>query len=199
MIMNPNRKYDDQNGLRNNPNYDVSKPTAEARQIQKLMLLFQMCYIGAPMIYYGDEAGMWGADDPDDRKPMLWADLTYENERTHPVPGKTRTDDPVKFDKELFDYYKTLVRIRKDVAALRRGDFTTLLADDTRGVYAFRRSTGDSEAIVVINNGSVPQSVDLKIDGARKYRNEVIGGLLEGTEFLHCSLERKSGTVLVRQ
>ena len=53
MIMNPNRKYDDQNGLRNNPNYDVGKPTAGARRLQKLILLFQMTYVGAPMIYYG--------------------------------------------------------------------------------------------------------------------------------------------------
>ena len=35
-----------------------------------------MTYRGAPMIYYGDEVGMWGADDPHDRKPMIWDNLT---------------------------------------------------------------------------------------------------------------------------
>ena len=39
-----------------------------------------MTYVGAPMIYYGDEVGMWGADDPSCRKPMLWDDLMpYDN------------------------------------------------------------------------------------------------------------------------
>ncbi len=39
------------------------------------MVIFQMTYLGAPVIYYGDEAGMWGANDPDSRKPMVWDDL----------------------------------------------------------------------------------------------------------------------------
>jgi cyclomaltodextrinase / maltogenic alpha-amylase / neopullulanase len=37
---------------------------ADEWQIQRLLTLFQMTYVGAPMIYYGTEAGMWGADDP---------------------------------------------------------------------------------------------------------------------------------------
>ncbi|MCX6133148.1 MAG: glycoside hydrolase family 13 protein [Ignavibacteriales bacterium] len=198
MIMNPNRKYDDQNGLRNNPDYNVGKPTGEARQIQKLMLLFQMSYVGAPMIYYGDESGMWGADDPDDRKPMLWADLAYENERSHPIPGRTRTNDAMKFDGDLFKYYKALVRIRNENAALRRGDFTPLLVDDAKNIYAFRRSSGDNDVIVVINNGGAAQTANLKVNGVWKYRNELTGRVIEGKADLRCELNGKSGIVLVR-
>ena len=198
MIMNPNRKYDDQNGLRNNPTYDVGKPTAGARQIQKVALLFQMSYVGAPMIYYGDEGGMWGADDPDDRKPMIWEDLTYENERSHPVPGKTRTDDEVKFDKSLYDYYRMLVRIRKENIALRRGDFMTMFVDDTKNMYAFKRSSGDNEAIVVLNNSDGAQIVDLTIAGSWRYRDALTGTIMEGKESLRCQLGPKSGTVLVK-
>lgn len=199
MIMNPNRKYDDQNGLRNNPNYNVGKPTRETRQIQKLILLFQMSYIGAPMIYYGDEAGMWGADDPDDRKPMVWADLVYDHERTHPIPGNVRTDDRVAFDSTLFDYYKTLVRVRKGTVALRRGDFTSLLVDDANSLFAFRRTSGENEAVVLINNSIARQRLDLKMPGMWKYRDELTGRLMEGKDNLSVELGARSGTILVRE
>ena len=58
----------------NNRNYNARKPTPDQLQKQKLIAAFQVLYTGSPMIYYGDEAGMWGANDPDCRKPMLWAD-----------------------------------------------------------------------------------------------------------------------------
>jgi cyclomaltodextrinase / maltogenic alpha-amylase / neopullulanase len=198
MVMNPNRKYDDQNGLRNNPNYNVGKPTAAARKIQKLILLFQMSYVGAPMIYYGDEAGMWGADDPDDRKPMVWDDLTYENERAHPIPGKSRTDDEVKFDRSLFDYYRTIVHIRNRNVALRRGDFAALLVDDAKNLYAFKRTAGENQVIVALNNSDRKQIVELKIPGIWVYRDELSGELFDGSDLLRLGLDSKSGTVLVR-
>ncbi len=43
-----------------------------------------MTYVGAPMIYYGDEAGMWGGHDPDDRMPMVWEDLKYDPQAIDP-------------------------------------------------------------------------------------------------------------------
>lgn len=57
MIVNPNRTFDDRANPRQNPDYDVRKPTATERQIHRLILLFQMTALGAPMLYYGDEAG----------------------------------------------------------------------------------------------------------------------------------------------
>ncbi len=45
-----------------NPNYETRKPTDEELEVQKLLVIFQMTYVGAPMIYYGDEAGMWGGE-----------------------------------------------------------------------------------------------------------------------------------------
>ena len=44
----------------------------EAKQKQYLVALMQFTYAGAPTIYYGDELGMVGADDPDDRRAMIW-------------------------------------------------------------------------------------------------------------------------------
>lgn len=198
MLMNPNRKYDDQNGIRYNRNYNVGKPTASAQQIQKLIILFQMGSPGAPMIYYGDEAGMWGADDPDDRKPMVWPDLTYEHECSHPVPGRTRTDDEVKFDHDLFGYYKTLIRIRKESVALRRGDLMSILVDDKNNVYSFKRTAGSDEAIVVVNNSDSKQAVDLRLPGSWTYRDELSGKLITGKDRLKYKLGPKDGTILLR-
>jgi glycosidase len=42
------------------------------------MALFKFTYIGAPYIYYGEEVGMWGANDPDCRKPMIWDDMNMK-------------------------------------------------------------------------------------------------------------------------
>ena len=198
MIMNPNRKYDNQNGLRNNPDYNVGKPTAEARQIQKLILLFQMSYVGAPMIYYGDEAGMWGADDPDDRKPMVWGDLTYEHERSHPLPGKKRTDDEVKFDSGLFTYYQSLVKVRKDNPALRQGSFASMLVDDKNNMYAFKRSTQDNELIVVLNRDHRMISVQLDQPGSFVFRDELTRKEIAGTDKLELSVPALSGIILLR-
>jgi glycosidase len=198
MIMNPNRKYDDRNGLRNNPDYNVSKPTATARQVQKLILLFQMCYVGAPMIYYGDEAGMWGADDPDDRKPMLWADLAYENERSHPVPGGARTDDEVKFDSDLYQYYKSLVRIRKENPALRDGSFTTMLVDDQNDVYAFKRSAGNNELIIALNRSHQMKSVRIDLPGSWIFREELTRGEFRGSDQLRLAVPPLAGLILLR-
>lgn len=199
MIMNPNRNYDDQNGLRHNREYDVGKPTPAARQIQKLVILFQMCYLGAPMIYYGSEAGMWGADDPDDRKPMVWPDLTYESERSHPVPGKTRTSDDVKFEKELFEYYKKLVGIRNRNEALRRGDFSTLLADDNNSLYAFKRTSGKNEIIVVLNNSQMSHRVELPVDKESRWSDELTGKKYTVRGALEIGVEDRSGAILVRE
>ena len=80
MIANPDRDYNQSDRMQDGAHYDGSKPGRSAYQIQKLMATFQMTFLGAPMIWYGDEAGMFGAGDPLDRKQMLWKDLEpYDN------------------------------------------------------------------------------------------------------------------------
>jgi cyclomaltodextrinase / maltogenic alpha-amylase / neopullulanase len=165
MIKNPNRDYDRDGVPRSNPRYDVSKPTERERQVQKLMALFQATYLGAPMIYYGTEAGMWGADDPDDRKPMVWADLNYESESTDPL-NRARQVDAVAFDRELFDWYQRLFQFRHQEKALREGGVRTLLADDVRKTYAIERGAGTNSIIVVLNNDWQEQTVAIEASGA---------------------------------
>ncbi|HEX9005867.1 MAG TPA: glycoside hydrolase family 13 protein, partial [Bacteroidota bacterium] len=162
MIVNAETRYDHAAGPRDNPDYDVRKPNDHERQIQRLMVLFQMTYLGAPMVYYGDEAGMWGADDPDERKPMVWAGMRFADEASHPF-GKPRPRDPVAFDSALFEYYREAIALRASHPALRRGDFRTILTDDARDLYGFTRS-GDGESVMVLlNNADTTRAVDFSL------------------------------------
>ena len=93
-IINPDNWYDHKSNPGQNPDYDVRKPNEAELLIQKFIIGIQMTLPGAPMIYYGDEAGMWGGDDPDCRKPMVWPDMKYEMEASHPF-NKPRPKDEV--------------------------------------------------------------------------------------------------------
>lgn len=151
-----------------NPDYSTRKPTAEEQKVQKLFAIFQMTYVGAPMIYYGDEAGMWGANDPDCRKPMVWEDMDYDPEVFNADSTLRKTPDKVEFNKDLFGHYQTLIKIRKDHKALSLGDFKTLLVDDKQSVYAFSRTYEGKTVVVVLNNSEKNATVNLKLKGAWK-------------------------------
>jgi cyclomaltodextrinase / maltogenic alpha-amylase / neopullulanase len=200
MIANPNRHFNDSNRPQNNPDYDISKPGADATKVMKLMVLFQMTYLGAPMIYYGDEAGMWGAGDPDDRKPMVWPDLKYDNEATDPIPGRSRSNDVVAFDSSLFDYYKKVIEIRKENVALREGTFQTVSTPRAANVYAFERETADNSVLVVLNNSNRTESVTLPLNTKATYRDVMNGNQEFSTNdgTLTLRLDARAGRVLVK-
>lgn len=164
MIANPGNNYDDMNGLRNNPAYNSRRPSDESRAMQRLIALFQATYLGAPMYYYGAEAGMWGADDPDDRKPMVWDDLTYEPEATSFDQKKYDTPDPVVFDREMHLWYKKIIALRNQEVALRRGTLESLSQGDP-DIVAFKRVSSNDTVVVVTNRHSAEKSVTLEISG----------------------------------
>jgi len=197
-LMNPDLQYDHRGSPTDNPSYEVRKPGSRELMVQKLMALFQMTYVGAPMIYYGTEAGMWGADDPDCRKPMLWQDYRFDDEKSHPFK-RDRTGDPNRFDQELYRWYSTLIGLRNSQPVLRTGTFEPIPTPDESGVLAFRRAEAGTQIVVVLNNSWVAQRITIPIshqqDGElkdllsqRKYR--VIDGATTMT------LEGKSGVVL---
>ena len=148
---------------RHDPEYDVHKPTAQQRQIQRLVALFQLTCVGAPMIYYGTEAGMWGADDPDDRMPMVWPDLTYDDATQDPRQ-RLRRRDTVAFDRSLFRFYQDAIRLRKESVPLRRGGFQVVATDDTNRTLAFVRQVAKEWALVAVNRHQQPQVVTLPRD-----------------------------------
>jgi glycosidase len=147
-----------------NPDYRIDRPDERTRQIQRMILVQQFTYIGAPHIWNGDEVGMWGADDPDPRKPMVWADLEYEDETTHPL-GLTREPDPVAPDMELFGFYRDLVALRKDnVRLFVDGSLSWLVIDDEQRFLAYSRTLDEQQAIVAFNASEEVQELEI---GAR--------------------------------
>jgi glycosidase len=149
MIVNPDRDYDQCNRPQDGCPYDGSKPNADAYRVLKLMATFQMTFLGAPMIWYGNEAGMFGADDPTNRKPMLWKDLQPYNN-----PQDAVMDD-------LLTHHRRLIAIRNTYPALRTGLYQTLLLHDINGLYGFTRTRGSQTVAVIINNSSRDQAVEV--------------------------------------
>ena len=96
-----------------------------------LAITFLMTYIGAPMIYYGDEIGMEGENDPDCRRAMIW--------------------DEQYWNKEINTVYKKLIALRLDHQSLRTGKFETLLVFNR--FYSYLRSESSDNIVIAINAG----------------------------------------------
>ncbi len=145
----------------------------------KLAALFQMTYVGAPHIWYGDEIGMMGGHDPDCRRPFNWK----------------YTEDPEKV--ALREYYEKLIEIRKENPALRTGKFETLFTQDR--IYAFERILDNEKIIVIINNEESPQNIVIDTDIQKRSVIDQISGkqyhLQDGTK-LQIKLDAMSGVIL---
>lgn len=152
---------------RNFKPYDVARPNEHHRTTERLIALFQIAYVGAPMIYYGTESGMDGADDPDDRMPMVWNDLNYQP-RTHGPLGTIDPPQPIKFEKELHAYYRSLFKLRAKSPALRQGDFTVLATDDAAQAIVFARSVKGETMLVGLNRGGQPAKIEIPVKGLRR-------------------------------
>ena len=124
----------------------VSDPALieRAKQRLRLAVLMQMSYPGAPTVYYGDEVGLNGGDDPYNRATYPWADEGGEP------------------DLALLADFKRLIAMRRDNAVLRRGSLAAPLHVDEHVVVLLRRF-GDSWALTATNNAAVPRSVRLKL------------------------------------
>lgn len=159
-LVNPNRHFDQYAGLRANKEYQLRPPNQEEYRLQKLLMLFQFTYIGSPTIYYGTEAGMWGADDPDCRKPMLWKEFQYDDENAELITGKS---EPFKvaFNEEVYRDYKTLIDLHNRHPALKYGSFKFLIADDEKNLIAFERVYQSDKIITLINASDISQTVEL--------------------------------------
>jgi glycosidase len=168
MFVNPDRPYDGANRPQDNarnfdPPYSDREPDAQERARMRQLVLFQHAFVGAPMTYYGDEAGMWAPDDPSNRQPFPWPDRG---------PYQGSSDG---FDQDTFDYFQRAIAIRTDTPALRTGTFEPILADDQTGVVAFARTAEDGKpTYVVLNRSDKSRSVTLSV-AAGSYE-ELVGG-----------------------
>jgi cyclomaltodextrinase len=167
MVFNKDRDYDQANRVQDNgPDYSNAKPPAESYRRARLIALLQMTYVGAPMVWYGDEQGMWGADDPTCRKPMLWEDLEpYEKPEENAVMPSHRA------------FYRSAIALRNAYPALRTGGFETLLTDDEQDVWVFRRFDESEELIVVLNASTAKRTVRFDLPEEKVDQWKVVFGL----------------------
>lgn len=152
---NPN-KYKFHANPNEDKNYKTGKPDAETYKRMRLYLVHLFTSIGAPQIWNGEEMGMWGADDPNCRKPLMWKEYKFEPETRNNFQPGPKTSDKVAFNQSQFDYYKKLIRIRKNNPVLSTGDITFLAAEGKR--LAYKRSNAKDEIIVFFNLESTTQS-----------------------------------------
>jgi len=165
MIKNPDREYD-REGNEGNPDYDPGKPDKKDYEMQKLIAAFQMTYKGAPMIYYGDEVGMWGADDPHDRNPMVWSNLKYDDEIINESSGfhKGFGIFKVEQNKDVLAFYKKIISVHNSNPALLDGDVKFIYSNDETAVFAFERSDKNERIICVFNTGRNIQDFVIKLN-----------------------------------
>jgi glycosidase len=109
----------------------------------KLAFLFQFAYPGAPAIYYGDEIGLEGGKDPDNRRAFPW--------------------DPADWKGDLHPWVQALAAGRKTRASLRRGETVRLMVEPASGWYAFARVLGEEKTLVVMNLSEKPVEASIPV------------------------------------
>lgn len=135
-------------------NYKLSaEARSKAIQRLKLLVLLQMTLPGVPCVYYGDEAGVEGFSDPYNRGTFPWG----------------------KEDHELQEWYKKLIRLRKEYDIFQEGEFSPFY--NGTEVFGFRTRGKDEEIIVCMNRNSVEESqVEIKLDNFSFLALELLSG-----------------------
>ncbi len=145
-LLNPGREYDAGNRPQDggdNLNYVDVRPPREIYDLSLVGVAIQATYRGAPMIYYGAEVGMWGADDPTDRKPYPWPDTgPMANPDDEIVPG-------------ILPVYREWFNLRhhETIGPILRYGATQHLDSGDPDVFAFIRSLNGRHVYVVANKG----------------------------------------------
>lgn len=129
---------------------------------QHLAAAFQLLLPGMPMIYYGDEYAMPGANDPDCRRGMYW-DVEYQ-------------------DQEMFEWYKQLLHVRKEHTCIVDGELIETIVKDEEETIVFIRKNGEETIALIFNCSSNAKEFN---EYAQKYnllRENVFDGKVEGLD-----------------
>ncbi|MEP0547402.1 MAG: alpha-amylase family glycosyl hydrolase [Rhodothermales bacterium] len=122
---------------------DIAVDDPASYRRAELYLAYLLTTPGVPTIYYGDEIGMTGANDPDNRRPMRFGDDVTPDERA------------------LKEDVAALVRLRRERESLRRGGFHTLRAEGD--LWAYLRAGAEGRTLVVLNKGDAPETFALDL------------------------------------
>jgi len=119
----------------------------------KLAFTFLMTTRGIPMVYYGDEIGMPGGGDPDNRRDFPGG---WKEDPRNAFEASGRTPE----ERAVFEHVRKLMGVRAKLEPLRRGSTLDLVAKDQ--VYAFARVSGNVAPVVVINTDTKPETVSME-------------------------------------
>jgi cyclomaltodextrinase len=156
----------------NDSTYKTGKPDDETYKRVKLYLIHQLTNIGSPHIWNGDELGMWGADDPDCRKPLWWKEFQFEPETRTNLLKRKKVYDTIGFNNEHFNFYKKIIQIRKENPVLSNGEIEFIKTDGN--CLSYRRFNEHGEILVMFNLENEKRAFELPTND--RYIN-----LLDGT------------------
>jgi len=166
------QQYKYRMGARGNPELDLGPPNETTMREMRMMLLHQFTFISAPHIWNGDERGMWGGDDPDCRKPIIWEDIDHRPQVFGPN-GKQAKPTAVKPNLELLDYYRTLIALRKQRRELVGGELEFILANDNDMILAYRRKLEGRETIIAFNLSG--QVKEVRFNEVSRLKTKILG------------------------
>jgi glycosidase len=132
---------------------------AEGKAKLKLLAIIQMTLPGAPTMYYGDEVGLTGDTDPDDRRTFPW-----DNQ-----------------DLDLLNHYQTLTGLRHANTFLRTGSYDRLYTHNDDGTYAYGRKDTSGAAVVAVNNDTVAHDLTINLASYVPEGTVLTDGLNGGT------------------
>lgn len=161
----------------------------------KLAFTFLLTTRGTPQLYYGDEIAMRGGNDPDNRRdfPGGWSGDAH-----NAFESTSRNAE----EKDVFDYVKKLLRLRKELEPLRRGALLQLMLNEQ--TYGFARLTATKTVVVVLNNNAQAEAVEfglpaeLRLAEGAVLRNVLAAGpdvKVEGGK-LKFTIDAKSAVIL---
>ncbi len=138
-------------------NHDVPRfASADGSSPAKLKLAFGLTLTlrGMPELYYGDEIGLPGGGDPDNRRdfPGGWPG---DSKNAFTAEGRTAEQQ------ELFTYVQTLLRLRREHPALQCGRLWHLFSDET--AYVFLRETEEERVLAAFNNSTEPRELKIPL------------------------------------
>jgi neopullulanase len=138
-------------------NHDVPRfASAEGSSSAKLKLAFGLTVTlrGIPEIYYGDEIGMPGGSDPDNRRDFPGGWIGDAN-NAFMESGRTREQQ------EIFSYVQALLKLHREHAALRSGWLWHLTSDESS--YVFARESEEERLVVAFNNADQPRELHIPL------------------------------------
>lgn len=107
--------------------------------VMREAVVIQMTWPGAPTVYYGDEAGMCGFTDPDNRRTYPWG----------------------KEDQQMLDFHRSMIKLHKEYEVIRKGSLN-FLWNDYQGI-SYGRFSDNEQIIVILNNLAEDREIEVEV------------------------------------